>query len=159
VSVRAAAPADAERIQRFIRELTPRTRYYRFCGGVRELPQDALARLVQADGLRAATLLALASDGAVIGLGEYVAQFETRTCEIALVVHDNWQREGIGSRLLSGLMQRAREASLHYMEGLVLGANHAVLKLVRARGFEVATSKLDPRMLRVRTALGMAAAT
>jgi acetyltransferase len=159
VSVRPAAPDDAARIQGFIRGLGPRTRYYRFCGSVRELPEDMLARMVQADGAYAVTLLALArnSDEAVVGLGEYVAQREASTCEIALVVDDAWQRDGVGSLLLTALMSRARQASLHYMEGLVLRGNNAMLKLVRARGFEVSASPLDPGMLQVRTALGVLA--
>jgi GNAT superfamily N-acetyltransferase len=134
----------------------PRTRYYRFCGGVREYPEKALARFVHADGERAVTLLARADDEQIVGLGEYVAQQETGSCEIALVVHDAWQREGIGSLLPTGLMRRAREASLRYMEGLVLRGNDAMLKLVRARGFEVDSNPLDPAMLRVRTTLGVA---
>jgi acetyltransferase len=158
LTVRPAAPDDAARIQSFIRALRPYTRYYRFCGSIRELPQDALARLVHADGERMVTLLALASVEQIVGLGEYVAQHEAKTCEIALVVDDRWQRDGVGSLLLTHLARRAREASLHYMEGLVLRGNDAMLKLVRARGFEVSASALDPAMLRVRTSLAAPAA-
>jgi acetyltransferase len=154
VAIRSAGAHDAARIQDFIRKLAPRTRYYRFCGTTRELPVDALARLVQADGECAVTLLALAYDtNEVLGLGEYIAQRKANTCEMALVVHDTWQRAGLGSLLLSGLMSRAREASLHYMEGLVLRDNSAMLKLARAQGFEMRASAHDSAMVHVRAAV------
>jgi len=66
------------------------------------------------------------------------------SCEFALVVADAWQRKGIGSRMLSVLMDAARARGIRVMEGQVLAENTAMLSLVRRFGFRVRRSPGNP---------------
>jgi acetyltransferase len=72
-----------------------------------------------------------------VGVARYVANPDGRTCEFAVVVADEWQNKGIASRLMTGLMQVARDRGLRTMEGEVLAANSRMLHLMRGLGFVV----------------------
>lgn len=155
VALRQVRSTDGDCIQRFITGLTPRSRYQRFCGSVRGLSDLAISRLVLSDGKRSFVLLAFAGD-VLVGMGEYFALAESHACDIALVIQDAWQGQGLGSRILAALMARAREASFHHMEGVVLWDNVAMLKLADRFGFSVHANPDDPTTLMIKTALSRA---
>lgn len=58
------------------------------------------------------------------------------TVEHSVYVHVNHRGQGIGSRLLSGLVEKATEQGLHAMVGVVDAQNDASLALHRKHGFE-----------------------
>lgn len=155
VTIRPAVAADVAHIQAFVRGLSPRTRYYRYCGCMRELPNSVLATIAQADGERSLFLLALPPNGSdtPVAMAEYVAQPGASTCEIALVVNDAWQGCGLGSLLLTHLIERERLAGLTCAEGYVLGDNLAMLGLVHAHEFEVDASADDCGIVQIRRML------
>ena len=72
-----------------------------------------------------------------IGVGRYIINPDGKSCEFAVVVADAWQRRGIGYKLLSCLIEIARNKGLRTMEGSVLASNAGMVELVRALDFEV----------------------
>ena len=75
------------------------------------------------------------------------------SCEFALVVADAWQRRGIGSRLLTMLMEGARNRGFRMIEGQVLAENAPMLTLVRRLGFRVERTPNSPGVYNVSRAL------
>ena len=57
--------------------------------------------------------------------------------EFALLVSDRWQRRGIGTRLLSQLIQVARNEKLTRLSADILPENHEMQHLARKLGFNV----------------------
>ena len=89
----------------------------------------------------------------IIGVSRYITNPDRSSCEFSLVVADEWNGKGIGSRLMQGIMDVARERGLKTMEGLVLSNNPAMLKLMRGLGFAVEAYPEDPDFRLVRHAL------
>ena len=57
--------------------------------------------------------------------------------EFALVVADDWQRFGLGRRLMGALIECARAKGFRSIVGDVLGNNPKMLRLMQGLGFAV----------------------
>ena len=156
VVIRPIRPEDAELTQGFVKSLSEESRYFRFMDAVSELSPVALAHLTQIDYSREMALLALTEiDGREVELGvaRYAINPEGASCEFALVVNDQWQKQGIGHKLMDVLMDVARSKGVKAMEGEVLKTNHPMLKLVEALGFRIEPHPEDDAVRRVSRAL------
>ncbi len=71
----------------------------------------------------------------IIGVGRLVMQPDFRSGELALIVHDRYQRKGLGHKLLGMLIEIGREKGLEEVYGDVLAENEKMLKLARKLGF------------------------
>ncbi|MHB0983917.1 MAG: GNAT family N-acetyltransferase, partial [Thiobacillus sp.] len=156
VVIRPIRPEDAELTQGFVKSLSAESRYFRFMDAVSELSPVALARLTQIDYTREMALLALTEiDGREVELGvaRYAINPEGASCEFALVVNDQWQKQGIGHKLMDVLMDVARGKGVKVMEGEVLKTNRPMLKLVEALGFRIEPHPEDDAVRRISRAL------
>jgi acetyltransferase len=156
LTIRPIRPEDAQIEQTFVRGLSAQTKYFRFMQSLQELSREELIRLTQIDYHRELALIAIFCEDGVeveIGVARYAMNPDGESCEFALVVADDWQNRGIGSRLMQALMDAARARGFHTMEGEVLASNQPMLALVRDLGFSVRTSPDDPAVKRVNRAL------
>jgi acetyltransferase len=159
ITIRPIRHDDGALEQDFVRSLSPRTRYYRFFNAIRELSPAMLDRLTHIDYRRQMTLVAVVYKDGVetqIGMAQYVAEPHVDSCDLAIVVHDAWQRQGLGSLLIDSLIRCARAAGFSHIEGDVMADNYAMLKLVRSLGFSVSMSPADATLVRVRKTLTLA---
>jgi acetyltransferase len=149
VSVRAASPCDAQRVQNYIRVLSPSSRYDRFLAPMNELSPAELARI--GGGETQATLIAetkIAGARIMIGEARY-AVVDGVTCEIALSVADSWRGLGLGTLLMDHLECRARNLGVPTLVGDVLRSNAAMRTLARKFGFDLAGVPADARLVRI----------
>ncbi len=130
VEIRLARPDDEERIRRFLGGLSPRTRVRRFFGGVSR-PGAGFVRALLAVDERCDALLALRGDLVVGHAMSYRREEEAVDVEIAVVVGDEWQGVGLGSRLVRALMRRAAARGAGTVGMDVLGDNRTVLAMIR----------------------------
>lgn len=72
-----------------------------------------------------------------MGVSRYVTNPDQSSCEFALVVADDFNGKGLGSRLMLSIMDVARDKGLAEIDGLVLANNPGMLKLMRSLGFVV----------------------
>ena len=145
ITFRPIAPQDREAFQAFVRGLSMQSRLNRFLFPVKELAPATLQALTQPDQARHVGLIAL--DGAaIIGEGRYVALGDSGRGEFAIAVADEWQRQGIGARILGALTAAARRAGLAILEGEVLHSNAAMLKFMRRAGFRLRHCPGDGRL-------------
>lgn len=137
VLLRAVCPDDADRVQSFVRALSPQSRRSRFLSGLSELLPYMVRRLTEPARPHGFGLLALVGDpGArsVVGMG-HCALEDGSSAELAVVVADAWQRRGIGTRLVQALARHA--SGVEALRGTVLAENQAMLALARRLGFRV----------------------
>lgn len=158
-TLRPIRPEDAQALQEFIRGLSDRSRYMRFVSMMRELTPRMVARYTQIDYHRELALVAttrvpnpanrgLPTD-AVIGLAHYLRHADGRGAEYALVIGDDWQRQGLGAKLMRKLIDAATEQGLEYIDGLVLSENKPMLALMTSLGFTNDPDPEDPSLRRV----------
>lgn len=156
IVIRPIRPEDAEIEQKFIRELSDETKYFRFMSALHELSQEMLVRFTQIDYHSEMALIAVtqADDNEEeIGVARYITNLDKKSCEFALVVSDKWQRKGIGHHLMHKLMEIARDRGLESMEGEILSNNFKMLDLIRSLDFDISNDPDDPNIKRAVTRL------
>jgi len=138
-----------------VQQLSPESRYFRFVSHMSELPASMLARFTLIDYDREMALVAVLkerrTDGEtvveserIIGVSRYITNPDRSSCEFALVVADDFNGKGLGSRLMESIMDVARDKGLAEIDGLVLANNAGMLKLMRSLGFAVKPFPEDP---------------
>ena len=164
-TVRPIHPDDAQMLQDLMHHLSPESRYFRFVSSIIELPPTMLARFTLIDYDREMALVAVVKqrsakeDGEfteterIVGVSRYITNPDQTSCEFSLVVADDFNGKGLGSRLMECIMDVAREKGLSEIDGLVLANNHSMLKLMRSLGFSVKPFPEDPEFKLVTHAL------
>ncbi len=145
--LRPIRPEDAEMELEFVRRLSETSRYLRFMNALRELSPAMLARFTQIDYDRDMAFIALQMGdvpGRQVGVVRYVSNPDGSSCEFAMAVADTWQGKGLGTILLTVLIEAALESSLEVMVGYVLAHNHKMLDLCDGLGFSIADDPADP---------------
>jgi acetyltransferase len=140
VIIRPIRPEDAEIEQAFVRRLSPQARYFRFMQSLQELSQEMLIRFTQIDYHRELALLAITRQGGEeveLGVARYFTDPDGETGEFAIVVADEWQSRGIGTQLMSGLVDAARDKGLRRLQGEVLANNPRMLQFMKKLGFSL----------------------
>jgi GNAT superfamily N-acetyltransferase len=128
--LRAARESDADRIREFVCSLSPRSQYFRFFATVAPPSTGLLRALCGAVGT--ADILLVTDDlGNVIGHG--MAADDGRATDIGLVVADYWQQHGIGTLLLTALVERAAGRGVRTLVLDVMPANQRMLGIIAQR--------------------------
>ena len=153
VTIRPIRPEDAEMEQEFVKALSDESKYYRFMDTLRELTQSMLVRFTQIDYDREMALVATIPDekGTIvqIGVARYVTNPDGESVEFALAVADDWQRHGVGRKLMSALIESARQKGYRAIVGDVLAMNSKMFRLVGSLGFTIHPHPEDPAVKRV----------
>ena len=105
---------------------------------MQELTPDMLARFTQIDYDREMAFVALKKGpkGMVeFGVSRYVTNPDWNSAEFALVVADEYQRKGVGTKLMQALMSTAKNRGLKILEGEILEQNRPMRSLVKKLGF------------------------
>jgi RimJ/RimL family protein N-acetyltransferase len=132
--------------------LSDRSLYQRFFTGHPRLPVAFLDRLDHSPAGRDLVLLAVL-DSLVLGVGELiVGPDEPHRGDIGLLVRDSHHRQGIGLRLVRGLMAHAQACGVSTVRAEVLTENRGVRALI-ARHYPAMTATLDGEMVRYELAL------
>jgi GNAT superfamily N-acetyltransferase/AcrR family transcriptional regulator len=145
VTIRLARPWDAESVAEMHARCSEETRFERYFAPVSDWREDQLRRI--AGGHRGATLVAIADDGRIVGLGNVFPDRpeSTGTAEIAVIVEDDWQGQGLGRSLLDHLIELAGRLGFEAVTALVLATNSTMLSLLESRGLSWERSA-DPDM-------------
>lgn len=141
VVIRPIRPEDALIEQAFVQNLSPESKYMRFMQSLKKLTPLMLARFTQIDYTREMALIAVVKEGTedahALGVARYETNPDQRSCEFALTISDEVQRQGIGQELMRRLMGVARNRNIEIMEGEVLAGNRRMLALCERLGFHL----------------------
>lgn len=118
VLIRPLHAQDREMERRFIEQLSPVSRRFRFLESMRS-PSDALlTQLTVLDPATDAAFVAVTVAGLqehAVGIGRFSAGAGDRDCEFAVTVADAWQKKGLGTVLMQHLIEVARKRAIETM--------------------------------------------
>jgi GNAT superfamily N-acetyltransferase len=143
ITIRAARPADRDRIVTAFRGLERESVYTRFFSYKAELSPAELARLDTMDFVHEAMLvatIATSGDEIVIGSARYITESATPNelaAEVAFAVEEDYQGLGIAGRLLHHLITIARANGISRFIADVLPGNKAMLAVFKRTGLPV----------------------
>jgi GNAT superfamily N-acetyltransferase len=132
VLIRPYESADGELVEAMSARLSKHSLYERFFAGTPALPRMYLAALAKADHHDREVLLAV-SAGAVIGIAEYARDKDAPDrADLAVLVADDWQRRGIGRRLVTTLARLAVDRGIAAFAADTLVTNRSALAAIAA---------------------------
>ena len=124
----------------------------RFFTPVKALTNAVAARLAQLDPDRELALLA-ERDGMALAVVHLFADPDKLRAEFAIAVRSDWQGRGVGYRLMTRLIDIARERGIGELVGEVLRENEPMLQMCRKLGFAFAPDPTDLAVIVVRKRL------
>ena len=128
VYIRIATPSDSEKLRGMLSRASKETVYRRFHTPFPEVPNWMVALMLEADHHDQEALVAVA-EAKIVGHAMYARLGPGAEAEMAIVVEDGWQSQGVGKWLLSELAERARLRGLECFVGEVLPENRPMLGL------------------------------
>jgi acetyltransferase len=151
VTLRATHEEDGELIQQLVRGLSLRSRYHRFFYAMHELPAEILFRFTHNDPRHALNMIVIHRRNGreeAIAMAQYATGIHPECAEFAVVVADEWQRAGVGRKLLEALTCIARSAGVERLEGDILTENEPMQRMAQKSGFELEMHPEDPYLYR-----------
>jgi RimJ/RimL family protein N-acetyltransferase len=131
---------DEPLLQGFLYSLSDNTVYRRFISSRKDMPHERVQRFVIIDYTKEISLLAILqrdNRDEIVGLGQYSLNEGTHTAEIAFIVSDQYQNQGIGTEMLSYLTFLAKRQGLLGFTAEVLWENRMMLHVFEKMGFDM----------------------
>jgi GNAT superfamily N-acetyltransferase len=140
-------PDDKERLQEELEGLSAESRYRRFMGGKDRLSDEELRYLTELEWSKHQAWIAVdpSCEGEpAVGVARCVRfEDEPNVAEPAVAVIDAFQGRGLGTLLLSVLVESALEAGIDTFRGVVLGSNADMLEIFRQLGAHTSRDQAD----------------
>ncbi len=133
VRVRPARADDYGALERFYRQLSDASSYFRFFGARPFIPEAELRRATEQDASDHVTLV-VDANGELIAVGEYYARPGGEEAEVAFAVADAHHNEGIATVLVEDLAGIAREAGFRRLVAQTLPDNIGMQRVFRDVG-------------------------
>ena len=143
ITIRPIRAEDLALEREFVNGLSAHTGYQRLMSARRPSLEE-LVRFTDIDRERELALIAttpVQGRERQIAVARYVKE-SSGDAEFAIVLSDDWQGRGLGTRLLTSLVVAARSHGVRRLVGTTLSTNGAMLALGRKLGFRAAS---DPR--------------
>jgi protein lysine acetyltransferase len=134
VTIRPIGPDDGPGLSAAYDRLSPQSKYRRFLAPKPHLTNSDTRYLVQIDGRDHVALVATRAEDPswILAVGRFVRLPEDRTmAELAVVVGDPYQQEGLATELLERLKLAAAERGITRFKATMLAENEAAHRLVR----------------------------
>jgi GNAT superfamily N-acetyltransferase len=134
--IRPISADDKQALVDAFERLGDESRYRRFLAPHGSLTENELRYFTEVDHHDHEALLAIdPKTGHGIGVARYVRSKEDpAAAELAVAVVDDWQRQGVGTRLTAALAERARAEGITRFSALVLADNTLMLSLLAELG-------------------------
>jgi RimJ/RimL family protein N-acetyltransferase len=146
VLVRQVHRDDADLLADGFARLSEESRRLRFLSAKERLTSAELRYFTEVDHHDHEALGALdETDGRGLGVARYIRHAgDPEAAEVAVTVVDEWQRRGLGTELLSRLIDRAREEGVLRFTALVSAENDATIGLLQGVGADVRAVSREP---------------
>ena len=133
--IRLARPEDADAVAAMHDRSSEKSRYQRYFS-ITDWHGTKLYRL--SGGHRGATLVVMSEAGKIIGLGNVFPDPSEggHAAEIAMIVEDEYQGRGVGTKLIRALLHMAARLEFTEIVATVLAENTGMLHLLRSTGLE-----------------------
>ncbi|MCW2751258.1 MAG: family N-acetyltransferase, partial [Aeromicrobium sp.] len=131
--------ADGLGLTRFHSKLSPDTTYMRFFSVHPRLSQREFDSFTQLDHLAREAVVATV-DGEIVGVGRFDRLAGGAEAEVAFVVADDWQGQGIGAALFDQVLALAREQGIETLVADTLPTNRRMLAVFHRSGSPVVST-------------------
>jgi len=154
VILRPIKSEDEILFNRLFNSLSPETKRFRFFELINELSHEKLARFCNLDNDREIAIIAELQKGerTIIGVGRLIIDLGGNDGEFAVIVSDQRQGQGLGSKLMNSLIEIAQDMGVTKIYGYVIANNYKMLSICRKKGFK--TETLDDDTVLVTKILG-----
>ena len=139
VTLRPIKPEDENLLRKFYCSLSEETIRPRFFQVFREVPRETLIRHCHLDYNREMAIIAereRESERRIIGISMLTADPGRKSGEFAVVVGDQWQGLGLGSRLTDCIIEIGREMGLERIYAFISSDNSRMINLCTKKGFK-----------------------
>jgi RimJ/RimL family protein N-acetyltransferase len=126
-------PTDGDALRRLFFQLSPETIYRRFLSPLARPEQARPERLLDVDHHDREAVVAVV-DGEIVGVARYFRSPDTEIAELAVVVADPWQRQGLATRMLGSLCELALAAGIRRFAVTIQADNRPALNLLKHLG-------------------------
>jgi acetyltransferase len=138
VVLRPMRPEDELLVKELLENCSDQTLYFRYFRLIKVFPHSFLIRFTQNDYDREIGLAAFGippNPEVMMGVGRLVMAPDRSTAEFAVIVADPWHGKGLGEKLISRVIEIARDNGVKSLWGEVLAENVPMLGLVKKMGF------------------------
>jgi acetyltransferase len=144
VLLRPIKPEDEGRFNELFQSLSEETKRLRFFEIIKEMPHETLTRYCNLDYDREIAIVAeVQSSRQIIGAVRLIIEPDKKNAEFAILVGDQWQGFGLGSKLMDHLIEVGRDMGLKRIHGFVMQSNFKMLSLCKEKGFSSETVDED----------------
>lgn len=146
IVIRRITPADSRLLADGFARLSSESRRLRFLSTKSKLTKKELRYLTEVDGHNHEALVAIdPSTDQGVGVARFVRdEQDLSRAEIAVVVADDWQRQGVATLLLTRLTDRARQEGVQRFTALIVQENRAMQGLFSDMGKPVRMVSMGP---------------
>ncbi|MBM3738479.1 MAG: bifunctional acetate--CoA ligase family protein/GNAT family N-acetyltransferase [Acidobacteria bacterium] len=151
ILIRPIRPEDEPAIVKFHETLSDRSVYFRYLQMLnltQRVAHERLIRICFIDYDREMALVA-ERDGAIQAVGRMRRTTSREDAEFALLVNDAFQGKGLGTAILSRLLDIARGEGIKRITADIHGENVPMLSIVRKLGFKIRRELGDPAVTAV----------
>lgn len=153
VAVRPVRPEDATLLQRLFSEQSENSRYNRFMMKNNALPTSLIAKLSTPDYQREFALIMHDEHLTPLATAHYVADFNGVCCEFGITVADSLQGQGVGTWLLTQIIEHAKQQGFAAIRAEILASNLNMQKLAVKLGFALTVNPHDSSVMNAYLAL------
>jgi len=146
VIYRPIRPNDDDKIMAFYYGLSRDTVYFRFFSGRKNVPKSRIRDYTHIDYQKNFAMVVEYNE-MIIGVGHFIVTGDPETAEMAVVMHDDWQRKGIGTHFLRYLILIAKDRGIKHIIATVLLENFKILKTIEKLGFKFSKKLEDGDLL------------
>ncbi|MHA1269369.1 MAG: GNAT family N-acetyltransferase [Candidatus Helarchaeota archaeon] len=140
VFIRPIKPSDRDLWVEFYLSLSKLSKYYRFFSSRPTPNEKMIKKYTQIDYANNMALVAIIEqDGKekMIGVVRYVIVPDTESAELAVVVGDEWQGKGLGTKLLMAMLDIIIKRRIKKIVGDVFLENDKMMRLMKESGFKL----------------------
>lgn len=145
IRIRPIRRTDTELERRFIEGLSPEARRYRFLYTIRTPSEALLRQMTDIDAERDAALVALTGEAEnlhEIGVARFCSAGDGKA-EVAVTVGDDWRLKGLGTLLMTRLIEIARARGINTLFSVDPADNTSMRRFAQSMGFTRAANPED----------------
>jgi acyl-CoA hydrolase/GNAT superfamily N-acetyltransferase len=145
VKFRAMNPTDEPGTRDLFYSLSQETVYYRYMSHMKRIPRKQLQNFVYVDHRNEVAIVGTVPEAHgedIIAIGRYYLDQKTNRAEVAFVVRDDWQKQGIGSFIMKHMANIAKRNGIAGFTAEVMRDNKPMQAVINHSGMKV-ISKLN----------------
>ncbi len=140
VTLRPIKPEDETLLYELFQSFSEETMRFRFFQVIKDMSHKTLTRYCNIDYDREIAIVAEKKEGKkrrMIGVARIVLEIGRKRGEFAVVVGDEWQGHGLGSKLVDYIIEIGKDMELETIGGDILSKNLKMIRLCTKKGFKM----------------------